>query len=285
MVGASSEDHIQTMGRAIYRGRSFSALDVAAARQVLLINETFARTHFGGSDPIGQKVLFNLEHWRGAPSDPTFEIVGVVSDVRNQGVRQPVIAEAYVPYTLPMVGIGREAILVRTTVPPLTLVENIRRQVWSLDSNIVLTHATTMEQAITDSTFAEPRFGLISLGGFAAVGLVLVVVGVFSVMAYTVSVQTRDIGVRMALGARQADILGMVLRRGLVWIGAGIAIGVPTSLMLTRLLESQLWGVSTTDPWTFAAVTALLLAAGSAACLAPARHAAQVDPLVALRHE
>ncbi len=285
MMGASSEDHIQAMGRAIYRGRTFSALDVAAARQVLLINETFARTHFAGSDPIGQKVLFNMEHWRAAPSDPTFEIVGVVSDVRNQGVRQPVIAEAYVPYTLPMVGMGREAILVRTTVPPLTLVENIRHQVWSLDANVILTHATTMEQAITDSSFAEPRFGLVSLGGFAAVGLVLVVVGVFSVMAYTVSVQTRDIGVRMALGARQADILSMVLRRGLVWIGAGIAIGVPVSLILTRLLASQLWGVSTTDPWTFAAVTVLLLAAGSAACVAPARHAARVDPLVALRHE
>ena len=285
MLAASSESHFQAMGRAILRGRAFSEQDLAAQRQSLVVNETFARAYFGGADPVGQKVRFTFEHMIGAPDDPTFDIVGVVSDVRNQGVREPVVPEAYMPCTLPMAGFGRSALLVRTAGSTPSLVENIRRQVWSVDSQVMVTRAQTLEEAVTDSSYAEPRFGLVSIGGFAAIGLTLVVVGVFSVMAYIVSTQTRDIGVRVALGAQQGDILGMVLRRGLVWVGAGIAIGVPASLLLTRLLASQLWGVSANDPWTFGVVTLVLLGAGCAACLGPARLAARVDPLVALRHE
>ena len=288
IFGASSEDHFQTMGRAILRGRTFSSAEIAAARQVLVVNETFARTFFHGEDPIGRKVVFNMEHWIGAPADPSFEIAGVVSDVRNDGLRRPVMPEAYVPYTLPIVGmvaLGRGAILIRSSVPPLTLVESVRRRIWAADRSAVLARAVTLEQAVAESSYEEPRFGLVSLGGFAAIGLALVVAGVFSVMAYTVSAQTRDIGIRVALGARPGQILSGVLRRGLAWIGAGIAVGIPASLALTRLLASQLWGVSPADPWTFATVIAIVLAAGAAACWIPARHAAGVDPLVALRHE
>jgi putative ABC transport system permease protein len=284
MLGVSSESHFQTMGRTIRRGASLSEADVAAARQVMVVNETFARTYFAGQDPLGQRIRLDLNRMIAAPSDPTFTIVGVVSDVRNQGLRKPVLPEAYVPYTMPL-AMGTGAILVKTAIPPMSLVESIRKQVWALDANALLTHPGTMEQALTDSSYAEPRFGLISVGGFAALGLALVIAGVFSVMAYTVSIQTRDIGIRMALGARQRQILTMVLRKGLAWIGSGIAIGVCASLFLTRLLASQLWGVSATDPWTFAGVILLVTLAGSAACLAPARHAAQIDPLVALRHE
>jgi putative ABC transport system permease protein len=284
MLGVSSESHFQTMGRAMLRGAAFSEQDVAAARQVIVVNETFAHTFFGDSDPLGQKIRFNLDRMIGAPADPTFTITGVVSDVRNQGVRKPPLPEAYVPYTMPL-AFGAGAILVRTGVPPLTLVESIRRQVWGLDPNVILMHPGTMEQSLVESSYAEPRFGLVSVGGFAAIGLALVVAGVFSVMAYTVSVQTRNIGIRMALGAEQRQILAMVLRKGLAWIGAGIAIGVASSALLTRLLASQLWGVSATDPSTFLAVALLVVLAGTAACLAPARHASRVDPLEALRHE
>jgi putative ABC transport system permease protein len=285
MLAAGSDTHFQAMGRAIRRGRTFTEADLAAGRQVLVVNETFARAYFGKADPTSRKVRFTLERMLGAPEDPTFEIVGVVSDVRNQGVRKPVVPEAYIPYTVPMVGFGRSALLVRTIGSPAGLAENIRRQVWMVDSKVMVTRSQTLEQAVTDSSYAEPRFGLVSMGGFAAIGLALVIVGVFSVMAYTVSTQIRDIGVRMALGAQQADILGMVLRRGLQWVVIGAACGVPASLLLTRLIASQLWGVSATDPWTFAAVVAVLLVAGAAASFLPARHAAKLDPLVALRHE
>ncbi|HEV2236317.1 MAG TPA: FtsX-like permease family protein, partial [Ktedonobacterales bacterium] len=269
MLGVSSESHFQTMGRAMLRGAAFSASDVAAARQVMVVNETFARTFFGGGDPLGQKIRFNLDRMIGAPADPTFTITGVVSDVRNQGLRRPPLPEAYVPYTMPL-AFGAGAILVRTAAPPLTLVESIRRQIWALDPNVILTRPGTMEQSLIESSYAEPRFGLVSVGGFAAIGLALVVAGIFSVMTYTVSVQTRDIGIRMALGAQQAQILAMVLGRGLAWIAAGIAAGVTASLLLTRLIASQLWGVSPTDPSTFLAVIVLILLAGMGACLAPA---------------
>ncbi|HEV2446965.1 MAG TPA: FtsX-like permease family protein, partial [Candidatus Sulfopaludibacter sp.] len=285
MLAAAGEEAFQTMGRTIRRGRDFSAADIIAARQVLVVNETFARTFFGGAGPTGEKVHFHLERMIGAPLDPTFEIAGVVTDVRNQGVRQPVAPEAYLPYTLPLVGLGSGGILVRSAVPPISLVESIRRQVWALDSNVVLTNPTTLVQAVAESSYNEPRFGLVSLGGFAAIGLALVVVGVFSVMAYTVSVQTREIGIRVALGARQSQILAGVLRNGVALLAAGIVIGIPASLSLTRLLASQLWGVTPSDPRTFVAVTVLLVVAGSAACWIPARQAARVDPLTALRHE
>lgn len=283
MLGVSSESHFQTMGRTIRRGAAFSESDIAAARQVLVVNETFARTYCSGQDPIGQKVRFNLDRMIGAPDDPTFTIVGVVSDVRNQGLRKPVLPQAYMPYTLPM-AMGTGAILVRTAAAPLSYVEQIRKQVWALDPAVILTHPGAMEDAVTESSYAEPRFGLVSIGAFAAIGLALVIAGVFSVMAYTVSVQTRDIGIRMALGARQEQILTMVLRKGLAWVVSGIAIGIAASLMLTRLLASQLWGVTATDPSTFLAVTILLALTGAAACVTPARHAAEVDPLQALRH-
>ena len=175
-------------------------------------------------------------------------------------------------------------IVVKTEAPPLSLVESLRRQVWAVDSTVVLSHITSAEQDIRDKS-AQPRFGLVSIGGFAGIGLVLAMVGVFSVMAYAVSVRRREIGIRMALGAQRGQILGMVLRKGLTLVAAGIASGLVASLALTRLLSSQLWGVSANDPWTLAAVTAVLAATTLAACWLPARRAAKVDPMLALREE
>ncbi len=135
------------------------------------------------------------------------------------------------------------------------------------------------------SSYAQPAFGLMTLGGLAAIGLILIVIGVFSVMAYTVSLQTHEIGVRMALGAQRENILKMILSRGARLIAAGTLVGLVASFWLTRFLASQIWGVSATDPWTFAAVVVLVALVGVAACVLPARRAATVDPLVALRYE
>ena len=144
---------------------------------------------------------------------------------------------------------------------------------------------SSLDSDLQISSFAEPEFGFITLGAFAGIGLLLAAVGVFSVMEYTVSLQTHDIGIRLALGAQQGDILRMVLRKGLVLIAAGVLIGVGVSLGLTRFIASQLWGVSPTDPWTFAAVIVCILVVGLVACFLPARRATQVDPVITLRYE
>jgi len=187
--------------------------------------------------------------------------------------------QGYLPYH------GDGVILVKTSLPPFSLVETIRRQIWAVDSEVAMTRVGTIEQSINDNDYAQPRFGVVSIGSFAGIGLVLIAVGVFSVMAYSVSARTREIGIRMALGAHPEQILNLVLGKGLMLVAAGVAIGVLASLALTRLLASQLWGVSPTDRWTFAGVSAVLLVSGMAACFLPALRASRVDPTVALRHE
>ena len=281
-VAVSSEGYLQMLGRPLVRGRDFSMADVESARHLVVVNEMFARSFFGADDPVGQRITFHFDRWRNAPPDPNFEIVGVVSDAKNRGVREPIVPEVLLVYSaIPGQGLG---ILVKTEAPPLSLVESLRRQVWAVDPTVVLSHLTSVEQDIRDKS-AQPRFGLVSIAGFAGIGLVLAMVGVFSVMAYAVSVRRREIGIRMALGAQRGQILGMVLRKGLALVAAGIAIGLAASLGLTRLLSSQLWGVSANDPWTLAAVTAVLAATTLAACWLPARRAAKVDPMLALREE
>ncbi|HEV3196589.1 MAG TPA: ABC transporter permease, partial [Bryobacteraceae bacterium] len=270
-IAVSSEGYLQMLGRPLVRGRDFSEADVESARHLVVVNETFAHSFFGTGDPIGQRVTFRFDRWRNAPPDPNFEVIGVVVDAKNRGLREPIVPEAVFVYSaLPGQGLG---ILVKTEGPPLSMVESLRRQVWAVDSTVVLSHITPVEQDIRDKS-AEPRFGLVSIGGFAAIGLVLAMVGVFSVMAYAVSVRRREIGIRMALGAQRGQILGMVLRKGLALVAAGIVIGLAASLGLTRLLASQLWGVAANDPWTLAGVTAVLASTTLAACWLPARRAA-----------
>jgi putative ABC transport system permease protein len=150
---------------------------------------------------------------------------------------------------------------------------------------VSLTDTSTLETYLRQYDYAAPEFGLVTLGSFAGIGLLIVTVGIFGVMAYTVSLRVHEIGIRMALGAQQNSILKMILAKGVRMVAVGIIIGLFASYGLTRFLASQIWGVSTTDPWTFAAVAMLAVFAGLAACLLPARRATRVDPLVALRYE
>jgi putative ABC transport system permease protein len=154
-----------------------------------------------------------------------------------------------------------------------------------VDHNVALTLTGSLESYLKRFSYSQPEFGLVALGIFAGIGLTLVIIGVFSVMAYSVSLQTRDIGIRMALGAGRSTILQMIMTKGLRLVAIGMGIGLLTSLALTRLMASQIWGVSATDPWTFSGVVAVVIAVGAAACLLPARRATRVDPLVALRYE
>jgi ABC-type antimicrobial peptide transport system permease subunit len=215
--------------------------------------------------------------------DPVFEIIGVTSDAKNQGIQEPPMPEMFVPYTV--TGAFERGILVRTSVPPMTLLNNVRREIWSVDRNIALTLTGSLKDFMKQFTYAEPRFSLILLGVFAGVGLVLVALGVFSVIAYTVSRQTHEIGIRMALGANHAAVMRMVLRMGLRLVGLGVAVGLLASFAVTRVIANQLWGVSPRDPLTLALAVGVVAIAGLAACYFPARRATSVDPLIALRYE
>jgi len=279
------EDYFKTLGLPLMKGRLISEADVDSGMRVVVINQALARSYFKDEDPIGKTIKFNLlDRVPDAPHDAYFEIVGVVADMRNQGLREKTMPQAFMPYSVTGVGTGR-SIMVRTAVAPLSLLPDIRRKIWEVDPNVAFSESGTIESYLQQYGYALPEFSLIALGTFAVIGLVLVIVGVFSVMAYSVSLQTHEIGVRMALGAQQRNILLMVVARGTKLIAAGVVIGLLASIGLTRFLASQIWGVSPTDPWTFGAVTALILVVGLAACALPARFATRVDPMVALRYE
>jgi putative ABC transport system permease protein len=167
----------------------------------------------------------------------------------------------------------------------MPLLNPVRREIWAVDHNVAPTMTRTLEDFLSDFSYAQPRFVLLVLGVFAGTGLVLVAVGVYSVIAYTVSRQTQEIGIRMTLGASRGDLIGMVLRMGLWLMAVGLIIGVGASFAVNRVMASELWGVSPRDPITFATVGFVVLAAGVGACWFPARRATRVDPMVALRFE
>ena len=174
--------------------------------------------------------------------------------------------------------------MARTSVDPGSLLKNMGQEVSALDPGVQISISGTLEASLQEF-YRGPQFQLATLAAFASIGLVLVIIGIFSVMAYTVSLQTHEFGIRMAIGAQQENILRLVLLNGFRLVAGGILVGLLFSCGLTRLLASQISGVSATDPWTFAAVVTLMVIVGLAACLLPARRAARVDPLVALRYE
>lgn len=279
-----SQDYLRAMQTPLLRGRMLSDEEVDSARHVAVINQAFARSYFKDEDPIGKTVKFNLfDQLADTPHDAYFEIVGVAQDVKNAGVRGAVVPEALVPYTI--TGGFFRGIMVRTTGDPLLTLPALRQAVSSVDSTLPLTFTGTLQGYLQQFSYAEPQFGLMAMVAFAAVGLLLVMIGIFSVMAYTVELQTHEIGVRMALGAPQQSILRMVIVRGFLLIAAGIVLGALTTFALLRLVASQFWGVSASDPWTFGTVIAVVVAVGLAACIFPARKAMRVDPIVALRYE
>jgi putative ABC transport system permease protein len=215
--------------------------------------------------------------------NPVFEVIGVVSDTKNQGIQDPVFPEMYIPYT--MTGTFDRAVLVRTTGNPAALVDTLRREIWAVDRNVALTFTGTLENFLRDFVYAQPRFGFVLLAIFGGVGLVLITIGVYSVISYTVSGQTQEIGLRMALGAGDSDVLAMILWMGLRLIAAGVVAGLLLTIGAMRIVSNQLFGVSTYDPITIGVVIAAVTVAGLAACYWPARRATQLDPMVALRYE
>jgi putative ABC transport system permease protein len=276
-IDPSGDTLFQTLGVRLLRGRAISRTDVENARRVAVVNDTMARRFFGGTDPIGRSLMLAAF----SRTDP-FEVVGVSSDVKNFGPQLPTSPMAYVPYTTTLRWAG--AVLVRTSMPPTVLVAPVRRQLWTVVPNLAL-DVQTIDQARQRLMYETSEFDVATMGAVATMGLLLVSLGVFSVMAYAVSLRTHEFGVRMALGADSGDILHMVMASGLKLVAAGALVGTVVALAAGRVIESQLFGVSATDLATFGSVVAVILLVGVTACLFAAHRAMTRDPLDALRSE
>jgi len=279
-----SEGYFRTLGAKLVRGRLLEEADVNGARKVAVVNNTLVTKYFGHEDPIGQEV--QIKQVGAMPnavvSNPVFEIVGIVGDMKNRGIQEPIRPELFIPYTV--TGNFERGILVRTAGKPMPLLNPVRREIWAVDHNVAPTLTRTLEDFLSDFSYAQLRFVLLVLGVFAGTGL-LVAVGVYSVIAYTVSRQTQEIGIRMTLGASRGDVIRMVLRMGLWLMVMLLSIGMGASLAVNRVMASELFGVSPRDPATFAMVGFVVLTAGVGACWFPAQRATRVDPMVALRFE
>jgi predicted permease len=279
-----TEGYFQTLNRTLLRGTLFTHQDVDSSLRVVVVNQTFVRDHFGAENPIGHQVRFSdfetLVDW---PRDPYFEIVGVVADAQNSGLEDLPRPEIYLPASL--TSAGPRNLMIRTSSSPSFILQEIRAEFSDLDPNIAVGETGTIATLLEHDYFARPRFLLVSLCCFAAIALLLVAAGVFGVISYSVALQTHEVGVRMALGAQPLQVLAEVLKKGTSLILVGIAMGLVTSYFLTRVLSTQVWGISVTDPSTFVAAALLVLMVGLLACLVPARRASRVDPIIALRYE
>ena len=279
-----SESYFPTLRIQFVDGRAFTESEVNGKRKLAIVNQLFARRYMGNDNPIGQRVhIMGLETFPDPVPEAWFEIVGVVEDVKNNGLQDPIRPEVWVPYTV--TGSGGRGILVRTSQEPLAMLKTVQQEIWATDSGVALTFTGTLEGYINSFSYAGPRFGFLLMSIFGSVGLILVTVGVYSVLAYTAAQRTHEIGIRMALGAETRDVLRLVVTMGVRLVALGAVIGLVASLLLARVIATQLWGVSPYDPMTLASVTILLLLTGLIACWIPARRASRVDPLVALRYE
>ena len=281
------ENCLDTLEMRLIAGRWLSRAEVQTRQFAAVVNERLAQALFGETNPVGKQLEVKDFKSRfshssaNLPEKAVFEIVGVVGDSKNNGPQAPVLPMAFIP---PMIT-GDFILQVRTKVEPGSMMHAVQEAVWSVDRGEVFWVFGPLTESLEQHTYATPEFGVSLSGPLAGIALLLVVIGVFSVMAYTVSLRTQEIGVRMALGAQQHEILWMVLRKGFALLAAGICIGLFASFGLTQFLTSQIWGVSPTDPWTFGVVVALVVGVGLAACYLPAQRATRVDPLVALRYE
>lgn len=267
-----SPGYFYTLGIPVLKGRAFTDHDDEKALKVAVVNEALVRHLWPGEDPIGKKL----------PLFGDLTVVGVVGNTRHEGLSQETQAEIYVPYLQSPEDSMQLA--VRTTAEPDSIVSALRAQVRDVDPDQPLYHVAMLQQVLENS-LAPRRLNVLLLGIFAAIALAVATVGIYGVMSFSVAQRTHEIGIRMALGAERRNVLGLVVRQSLRLTLLGVAIGIAGALALTRFLASWLFGVKPTDPLTFVAVSLILIVVALAACYIPARRAAKVDPMVALRHE
>jgi putative ABC transport system permease protein len=274
-----SANYFEVMGMRLLKGRVFTAADTAEAPRVAVVNETLARRIWPGEDPIGKRLT------PGTPKsqNPWCEVVGVVADVKLEGLERDTPMQVYLPL-LQRPGSPTLWLVVRTAGDPLRAVTTVERTIHAVEKDLPVFSVRSMNQLL-GSSLATRRLTLVLLAGFAGLALLLAAVGVYGVTAYTVKQRMRELGIRMALGAQAGDALKLVLLQGLKLAFAGVVIGLTAAFSLTRWMKSLLFEVRPTDPMTFAVIALLLIAVALLACWIPARRAAKVDPMVALRCE
>ena len=279
VVRIVSPGYFDTMTIPLLNGRKLSDQDIVTTPRVAVISETMARTFWPNEDPVGKR--FGIGEIESGPR--WFNIVGVVKDVRQMQLTADPKPQAYLTY-LQVGFFDSRDLVVKTDVDPASMAATIRNAVWEIDKDQPVSNVQTMETILADS-IAQQRFSMVLLAIFAGVALVLAAVGIYGVMSYSVAQRTREIGIRMALGAQTAAVLKLALGYGMKLVLIGIAIGLIGAFALTRLMSTLLFGVTATDPITFALISLLLICVAALASYIPARRATKVDPMIALRYE
>jgi putative ABC transport system permease protein len=280
-----SNGYFNVMKMSLRRGRQFNEGDVAGSEPVVIINEAFARRNFSDVEPLGQEVYVCC----GERGDLAMRrVVGVISNTKQRGLDSPAPGTVFIPIGQATEGMGEQtrfaSFVLRAAGDPSALIAAVRSEISQLDPAVPVRGVRSMEQLVGTSV-APQRFNMSLLGLFAALGLVLAAVGIYGVIAYGVSQRTHEIGLRMALGAQASDVMKMVVGRGMALAMIGVAVGLGASYALTRLMKTLLFGLSATDPLTFTVIALSLGLIALLACWIPARRAAKVDPMIALRCE
>jgi putative ABC transport system permease protein len=275
--GEATPSYFQTMGIPLLRGRVFAAADtIENAPSNIIVNETMAKRFWPNEDPLGKRLKFDDPNFK----SPWFTVVGVVGDVRQEGLEQPAGLMSYVASD----GEWVDDLVIHSKNDPRTLVRAVREQVRSVDPNLAIDHLGVVSDLLSLRE-SQRKFNALLLGALATVALLLAAVGIYGTVSYWVKQRTPEIGIRMALGADEKNIFRLILTRGMLFILAGLALGIAGALAATRLIASLLFGVTPSDPATFAAIAALLTLVALVACWVPARRAMRVDPIIALRYE
>jgi len=276
-VNSVGPGYFSTMGQALVVGREFTERDAAGAPKVAIINEAMAKYYFPGVNPVGHRIGWR----RGSATD--IEIVGVVKDAKSSTLREKIPRFVYTPY-MQETDLTQMTFYVRARGDAAAIGGAVRSAVQHVDPNLPIFGMKTVDQQVDDSLFVERMVAALSVG-FGALATLLAAIGLYGLMSYSVARRTREIGIRMALGAERRSVLWLVIREVAVLVGVGIVVGVPVALALGRLVQSQLFDLSATDPLAFGGAAALLAAVALLAGYVPARRATRVDPMLALRYE
>jgi predicted permease len=274
-------DYFQAMGVSLLRGRYFSTQDGSNSPLVAIIDESMARRYWPNEDAIGKR--FKGQDPRGQ-SDDWLTVVGIIRDMRRSGLERQPIPHVFEPCMQAIDGHQTGDIVIRVVGSPNALAGPLRTAIREIDHSAILSPVTTLEQQLSEQ-LSPRRFLAVLLGTFSVIALLLAAIGIYGVLHYSIARRTREIGIRMALGARPSDVVMLVVRNGAKLSIVGFVIGAAAAVVMTRFIKSLVFGITTTDPVTFVGAAILLMIVALLACYLPARRATKIDPMVALRYE